>query len=96
MSGAPLPLQGGVLQHVGGAEPLLAGLGGVAQGGVGPRVVRVAEGGVAAVVEAGVGQTEAADEGPDLAVAPVQHGVHAHHAGPVTVRGGEVAQAAGT
>lgn len=75
--------------------PLLPALPGVGQGGVGPRVVRVAEAGVALVIEAGVGQTQAPDEGPHLGEAPVQHGVHPHHAGPVSVRRGEVAHVFG-
>ena len=69
--------------------PLLAPLV-VGQGGVGPRVVRVAEAGVALVIEAGVGEAQAPDEGPDLGEGPVQHRVHPHHPGPVPVCRGEV------
>ena len=84
------PLEAGVLQHVGGSVSLLPGLPSVGQGRVRLGVVWVTEAGVALVIEAGVGQTQASDEGPHLGEAPVQHRVHPHHTRPVSVCRGEV------
>ena len=55
-------------------------------------VVGAAQAGVALVVELAVLDAEVADEGPDLGVAPVDHGVDADKVGPAAVGAVEVGE----
>ena len=77
------PLVGRAGEVIGGEE----GAGGLKQKRVGAGVVGAADGGVALVVEAAVGQGEGEEELPDGVVVPVQQRGDAHDGWPVA-RGG--------
>ena len=52
---------------------------------IGSCVVRITEGGVALVIEGGIGQTQTSDELPHLAVAPVKDGMDSHNTRPISI-----------